>query len=110
MGRLEGVYPVSGAFNTAGQSSNRAVRGIVSRLWGTRLVMVNQVALATAAERLERLERLDSSVPVADEISDAVLTAALCLFLAREGQLVIDKRLEMLLARDRSRAPWAATP
>ena len=101
------MYPVSGAFNTAGQSSNRAVRGIVSRLWGTRLVMVNQVALATAAERLERL---DSSAPVADEISDAVLTAALCLFLAREGQLVIDKRLEMLLARDRSRAPWAATP
>jgi hypothetical protein len=43
----------------------------VSRLWGTRLSMANQVALATAAERLERL---DSSVPVADEIANAVLT------------------------------------
>ena len=43
----------------------------MSSLWGTRLCMANDVALATAAERLERL---DSSVPVADEIGNAVLT------------------------------------
>jgi hypothetical protein len=35
--------------------------------------------------------------------------SALCLFLAREGQLVSDERLEMLLTRDRARSPWPAT-
>jgi hypothetical protein len=36
--------------------------------------------------------------------------SALCLFLAREGQLVSDKRLEVLLGGDRSRSPRDVTP
>jgi hypothetical protein len=36
--------------------------------------------------------------------------SALCLSLARRGQLVCDKRLDMMLRADHSRSSWAATP